>query len=103
MEVVTDKERSDIEKRDYVVLQKPQGQDNHLPPPRTLIMYFTMTHVRFGCSHVHPIGQLTHTRRSDGAFDPDGDLKEVSDRLYDDSIRLIFLDDHRRFTVSHLI
>ena len=25
---------------------------------------------------LHPIGQLTHTRRSDGDPDPDGDLKE---------------------------
>ena len=40
-------------------------------------MDFTMTHVRFGRSHLHPIGQLTHTRRSDGAPDPDGTLKEV--------------------------
>ena len=27
-------------------------------------MDFTMTHVRFGRSHLHPMGQLTHTRRS---------------------------------------
>ena len=66
----TGKERGDIEIKDYVVLQKPQVRDNHLPPPHTLIMDFTMTHVRFGCSHVHPIGQLTHTSRSDGAPDP---------------------------------
>ncbi len=26
---------------------------------------FTMTHVRFGRSHLHPVGQLTHTRCSD--------------------------------------
>ena len=57
----TGKERGDIEIKDYVVLQTPQGQDNRLPPPRTLIMDFTMTHVRFGCSHLHPIGQLTYT------------------------------------------
>ena len=74
----TGKERGDIEIKDYVVLQKPQGQDNRLPPPRTLIMDFTMTHVRFGRSHLHPIGQLTHTRRSDGAPDPDGALKEAA-------------------------
>ena len=37
-------------------------------------MDFTMTHVRFGRSHLYPIGQLTHTRRSDGARD--GVLKE---------------------------
>ena len=74
----TGKERGDIEIKDYVVLQKPEGQDNRLPPPRTLIMDFTMTHVRFGRSHLHPIGQLTHTRRSDGAPDPDGALKEAA-------------------------
>ena len=73
----TGKERGDIEIKDYVVLQKPQSQDNRLPPPRTLIMDFTMTHVRFGRPHLHPIGQLSHTRRSDGAPDPDGPLKEV--------------------------
>jgi hypothetical protein len=70
----------DIEIKDYVVLQNPQPQDNRLPPPRTLIMDFTMTHVRFGSSPFNPIGQLTHTRRSDGAPDPDGVLKEV-DRI----------------------
>jgi hypothetical protein len=37
---------SDIEVKDYVILQKPQEQDNRLPPPRTLILDFTMTHVR---------------------------------------------------------
>ncbi len=72
----TGKERGDIEIKDYVVLQKPQTQVNHLPPPHTLIMDFTMTHVRFGRSHLHPIGQLAHTRRSDGAPDPDGHVKE---------------------------
>ncbi len=73
----TDKERGDIEIKDYVVLQKNQSQDNRLPPPLSLIMDFTMTHVRFGCSHLHPIGQLTHTRCSDGDPDPDGVLKET--------------------------
>ena len=81
-----------------------------------------MTHVRFGRSHLHPIRQLTHTSRSDGAPDPDGVLKEevrfqichyrnnylnrpdpiaffpivvdTSGRLYDDFIRLIFLHAH---------
>ena len=74
----TGKERGDMEIKDYIVLQKPQTQDNRLPPPRTLIMDFTMTHVRFGCSLLHPMGQLTHTRRSDGAPDPDGALKEAT-------------------------
>ena len=82
-----------------------------------------MTHVRFVCSHVHPMGQLTNTRRSDGAPDPDGALKEVArikirhyrtmylnrpdplafiplavdttGRLYDEFIRLLFLHAHR--------
>jgi hypothetical protein len=40
----TGKGRGDIEVKDYVVLQKPQSQDNRLPPPRPLIMDFTMTH-----------------------------------------------------------
>ena len=58
-----------------------QGQDNRLPPPRTLIMDFTMTHVRFGRSHLHPIGKITYTRRSDGVPDPDGTLKETLDLI----------------------
>ena len=36
-----------------------------------------MTNVRFGRSHFHPMGQLTHTRSSDGTPDPDGSLKEM--------------------------
>ena len=74
----TGKERGDLGIKDYVVFQKPQTQDNRLPPPRTLMEDFTMTHVRFGHSHLHPMGQLTHTKRSDGAPDPDGVLKEVT-------------------------
>ena len=41
---VTGKERGDLEIKDYVVLQKPQEQADRLRPPRTLIMYFTLTH-----------------------------------------------------------
>ena len=74
----TGKERGDLEIKDYVVIQKPQPQVNRLPPPRILIMDYTMTHIRFGHSHVYPIVQLTNTRRSDGDPDPDGSLKEVS-------------------------
>ena len=70
---VTDKERGDIETKDYVVSQKPQTQDNRLPPPRTLIMDYTMTHTRFGRSHLHPMGQLRNSRQSDGSPEPDGD------------------------------
>ncbi len=47
---VTSKERSDIEIKDYVVYQNPHEQANRLPPPRTLILDFTMTHTRFGAS-----------------------------------------------------
>ena len=72
----TGKERGDIEIKDYVVLEKPQA--DLLPPPHTLIMDYTMTHVRFGRSHLHPMVQLTNTRRSDGAPDPDAVFKEVA-------------------------
>ena len=117
----TGKERGDIEIKDYVVLQKPQA--DRLPPARTLIMDYTMTHVRFGRSHLHPMGQLTNTRRSDGAPDPDAAFKEVArikirhyrnlylnhpdpiafiplavdttGRMYDEFIRLLFLHAHR--------
>ena len=106
-----------------MVLQKPQEQTDRLPPPRTLIMDFTLTHTRFGRSNVHPIGQITHTRRSDGAPATDGVLKTVarvkiihyrqlylnrpepiafmsvtvdnSGRIYDDFSRLLFLHAHR--------
>jgi hypothetical protein len=89
----------------------------------TLIMDYTMTHVRFGCSHLHPMVQLTNTRRSDGAPDPDAAFKEVvriqirhyrnlylnhpdpiafiplavdtTGRMYDEFIRLLFLHAHR--------
>ena len=72
---------------------------------------------------MHPIGQLTNIRRSDGAPEPDGTLKVVvrkkiihyhqlyidlpepiafmpvavdtSVRIYDDFLRLLFLDAHR--------
>jgi hypothetical protein len=41
-------------------------------------MDYTMTHIRFGRSHLHPMGQLTNTRRSDGAPDLDAVFKEVA-------------------------
>ena len=72
------KERGDLEIRDYVVLQKPQDGTDRLPPPRTLIMDFTLTHTRFGRSQLHSLGQLTHSRRSDGAPEPDGALREAA-------------------------
>ena len=40
----TGKERSDVEIRDYIVLQKPRDLTDCLPPPRTLILDFTLTH-----------------------------------------------------------
>ena len=74
----TDKERDDIEIKDYVVLQKPRELTDRLPPPRTLILDFTLTHTRFGRSQLHSLGQLTHTRRSDGAPELDGALRAVA-------------------------
>jgi hypothetical protein len=41
---VTGKEWGDLEIKDYVVLQKPQEQADRLPPPRTLILDFTLTY-----------------------------------------------------------
>ena len=41
-------------------------------------MDFTLTHILFGTSNFHTIGQLTHTRRTDGAPDPDSVLKTVT-------------------------
>ena len=73
----TGKERGDLEIKDYVVSQKPQKQADRRPPPQTLIMDFTLTHTRFGRSNVQPIGQLTHTNRSDGAPESDGALRVV--------------------------
>jgi hypothetical protein len=60
-----------------VVFEKTQEQVDRLPPPRTLILNFTLTLTRLGRSHVYSTGQLTHTRRSDGAPEPDGVLRVV--------------------------
>jgi hypothetical protein len=64
--------------KDYVVLQKPLEQADRLPPPRTLILDFTLTHTRYGSSRVHTTGQLTNIRISDGSPDLDGALREVA-------------------------
>jgi hypothetical protein len=48
-----------------------------LPPPRTLILDFTLTHTRFGKSQMSSLGQLTYTRRTDGTPEPDGTLRTV--------------------------
>ena len=61
-----------------MVLQEPQELADHLPTSRTLILDFTLTHTRYGRSHVHSIGQLMHTRRLDGALEPDGALRTVA-------------------------
>jgi hypothetical protein len=119
----TGKERGDEEIRDYVVLQKPRDLTDCLPPPRTLILDFTLTHTRFGKSQLSSLGQLTHTRRTDGSPEPDGALRTVArakirhyrqlyinrpepiafmpvavytaDRIYEDFSRLLFLHAHR--------
>ncbi len=121
------KERGDEEIRDYVVLQKPRDGTDCLPPSRTLILDFTMTHTRYGRSQLSSLGQLTHNRRSDGSPDPDGSLWEeartkirhyrqlyinrpnpiafmpvavdTSGRVYDDFSRLLFLHAHREASV----
>ncbi len=123
----TGKERGDVEIRDYVILQKPRDLTDCLPPPRTLILDFTLTHTRFGKSQVSSLGQLTHTRRTDGAPEPDGVLRTVvrakirhyrqlymnrpepiafmsvvvdtTGRIYEDFSRLLFLHDHREASV----
>ena len=41
-------------------------------------MDYTMTHIRFGRSHLHPMDQLTNTRSSGGTPDPDAAFKEVA-------------------------
>ena len=73
----TGTESGDLEIKDYVLLQKPQEHDDRLPPPRTLILDFTLTHTRYGSSHVDTTGKLTNTRSSDGSPEIDGTLREV--------------------------
>jgi hypothetical protein len=86
-----------------------------------------MTHPRYGRSHVHPIGQLTNIRSSDGVPEPNGSLRvsarkkilhyrqlyidrpdpitfmplvvDTSRRIYDDFLRLLFLHAHREASV----
>jgi len=92
-------------------------------------MDFTLTHKRFGRSHLHPIGQLTHTRSSDFVPEPYGPLETVvrtkiihyrqiylnrpdpiafipvtvdtSDRIYDDFSRLLFFHTHCEASVLY--
>jgi hypothetical protein len=109
------------------VVQKPQEQADRLPPPRTLILDFTLTHTQYDSSHVNTTGQLTNTRCSDCDPDLDGTVREVdkkkilhyrqlyinrpdpivflpsavdtTGRLYDDFSRLLFLHTHRETSV----
>ncbi len=90
----TGKERDDLEIKDYVVLQKPLEQGDRLPPPRTLIMDFTLTHTRYGSSHV----KILHYRQLYlNRPDPIDFLPAAADstgRVYDDFSRLLFLHAH---------
>ena len=123
----TGKERGDEEIRDYVVLQKPRDLTDCLPPPRTLILDFTLTHTRFGKSQLSSLGHLTHTRRTDGSPEPDGALRTVArakirhyrqlyinrpepiafmpvavdtvGRIHDDFSRLLFLYAHHEASI----
>jgi hypothetical protein len=107
----------------HTILQKPRDLTDCLPPPRTLILDFTLTYTHFGKSQLSSLGQLTHTRRTDCAPDPDGALRTVSrakirhyrqlyinrpepiafmpvavdttGRIYEDFSRLLFLHAHR--------
>ncbi len=100
----------------------PRGEDNRLPP-RPLILDVTMTHDRYGRTPLHTNGNHTYTISSNGALQPDDALKNAdrqkiihhsqlsedlpdpivfmtvvvntSGRLYDDFLRLLFLDNHR--------
>ncbi len=73
----TGKERGDLEIKEYVVWQKPQEQPDCLPPPRTLILDFTLTHTRLE-DHMCILPDSWHTRRSDGVPEPDGTLRTVT-------------------------
>jgi hypothetical protein len=100
----------------------PRGEDNRLPP-RPLILDVTMTHDRYGRTPLHTNGNRTYTISSNGVLQPDDALKNAdrqkiihhsqlsadlpdpivfmtvvantSGRLYDDFLRLLFLDNHR--------
>ena len=89
-----------------------------------------MTHTNYERSHVYSIGQLTNTRRLDGDPEPDGALSVVtrkkihygqlyidhpnpivfmsvvvdtSGRIYDDFLRLLFLQTHREASALSLM
>ena len=119
-----DNERGDIEIGIYIVL--PCGQDNH-PPPRPLLLDFTITHDRFGLSNLHTNGKLTQCLRSTGPPQTDGVLNNAthignnhyrqnydelpepvvfltvsvstSGRVNEEFLRLLFLDVNREASV----
>ncbi len=116
-------EFSKIKKTILRNLRNSRDLTDCLPPPRTLILDFTLTHTRFGKSQLSSLGQLTHTRRTDGFPEPDGSLRTVTrakihhyrqlyinrpepitfmtvaidttGRIYEDFSRLLFLHAHR--------
>jgi hypothetical protein len=110
----------------FSVFSKPRNNRKEKTiEKQKMIMHldFTMTHTRYGRSLWNMNGQLTKTRRSDGAPEPDGVIKVVagkkilhyhqlyidrpdpitfmsvvvdtSVRIYDDFLRLLFLHVHR--------
>ena len=112
-----------IPQKYIVVLQKTQEQPDRLPPPRTKMMDFTLTHTRFGLIKFAPY-RTTYTHKafrwcswSRWCFlavvrfkirhyrqlylnrpDPDVFLPMAVDtlgRIYDDVSRLLYLHAHR--------
>jgi hypothetical protein len=85
--------------KDYVVL--PTGENNDLPP-LTLILDFTLTHDRFGSSHLHPVVNfLTHMIRDDTLRDPDDPLKAAGNpKIIQHCYRKLYVD-RQETIVSH--
>jgi hypothetical protein len=86
------KEQGDLEIKDCVILQKPQEQTDRLPPPRTLILDFTMTHVHSMDDGMCILSDSCQTQEPN-VFMPV--VVDTSGRIYDDFLRLLFLHDHR--------
>ena len=61
-----------------------------------------MTHPYYGRSHVHPIGQLTNIRRSDGAPEPDG-AQRVTVRKKIHHYRQLYIDRPEPITFMPLV
>jgi hypothetical protein len=75
----------DLEVKDYVVLSKPQQQDNRLPPPRTLIRLWISRWPILGSGKIRHYRQLYLNRPEPIVFIPW--VVYTSDRIYDDFIR----------------